>query len=162
MSATVNISNNSKRGGLPWSLWLRQLSAIFNLETRKNFFGKRAILIYLLALLPIVMLGMLALVTTPTRVFVNLAMIYAWIYAGLILRTVVFFGCAWIFMNLFRGELVDRSLHYYFLSSVRREVLVAGKYISGLITSVILFGAVTIASMLLLFFPHFFSASTRF
>ena len=25
-------------------------------------------------------------------------------------------------MNLFRGELVDRSLHYYFLSSVRREV----------------------------------------
>jgi len=65
-------------------------------------------------------------------------------------------------MNLFRGEIVDRSLHYYFLSSVRREVLVAGKYISGLVTSVILFGGVTIASMLLLFFPHFFSASTRF
>jgi ABC-type transport system involved in multi-copper enzyme maturation permease subunit len=65
-------------------------------------------------------------------------------------------------MNLFRGEIVDRSLHYYFLSSVRREVLVAGKYISGLVTSVILFGAVTIASMLLLFFPHFFSASARF
>jgi ABC-type transport system involved in multi-copper enzyme maturation permease subunit len=162
MSATVNISNNSKRAGLPWSLWLRQLSAIFNLETRKNFFGKRAILIYLLALLPIVMLGMLALVTTPTRVFVNLAMIYAWIYAGLILRTVVFFGCAWIFMNLFRGELVDRSLHYYFLSPVRREVLVLGKYLSGVVASSVLFVTSTVVSMLLLYFPHFYSESSRY
>src|SRR3954447_4008517 len=162
MSATVNTSNNSTRAGLPWSLWLRQLSAIFNLETRKNFFGKRAILIYLLALMPIVMLGMLALVSTPTRVFVNLAMIYAWIYAGLILRTVVFFGCAWIFMNLFRGELVDRSLHYYFLSAVRREVLVVGKYISGLATSIILFTTTTVVAMLLLYFPHFYSQSLRY
>ncbi|MEN2577350.1 hypothetical protein AAER51_17970, partial [Acinetobacter baumannii] len=54
------------------------------------------------------------------------------IYNTLILRTVIFFGCAWIFMNLFRGEIVDRSLHYYFLSAVRREVLITGKYLSGL------------------------------
>jgi len=39
---------------------------------------------------------------------------------------VIFFGCAWIFMNLFRGDIVDRSLHYYFLAPVRREVLVCG------------------------------------
>jgi hypothetical protein len=54
------------------------------------------------------------------------------LYHGFILRTVVFFGCAWIFMNLFRGELVDRSLHYYFLSAVRREVLVAASICQGL------------------------------
>src|SRR6185369_3208391 len=63
---------------------------------------------------------------------------------------------------LFRGEIVDRSLHYYFLSSVRREVLVAGKYFSGLITALILFTSVTVVSMLLMFFPHFYSASMRF
>ena len=108
------------------------------------------------------MLGMLALVTIPTRNFVNLSMIYAWIYAGLILRTVVFFGCAWIFMNLFRGELVDRSLHYYFLSPVRREVLVVGKYLSGVVASVVLFVTSTIVSMLLLYFPHFYSESSRY
>src|SRR6266404_7701819 len=108
-----------------WSLWLRQIRAIFRLEIRKNFFGKRSILIYLLAFLPVFILGMLALIAPPkTRNFVNLSMIFAWIYGALILRTVVFFGCAWIFMNLFRGELVDRSLHYYFLSAMRREVLV--------------------------------------
>jgi ABC-type transport system involved in multi-copper enzyme maturation permease subunit len=75
---------------------------------------------------------------------------------------VVFFGCAWIFMNLFRGDLVDRSLHYYFLSSVRREVLVVGKYVSGLATSILLFGGTTILSMLLLYLPRFYSESLRF
>jgi ABC-type transport system involved in multi-copper enzyme maturation permease subunit len=65
-------------------------------------------------------------------------------------------------MNLFRGELVDRSLHYYFLSPVRREVLVVGKYLSGLVTSVILFTFTTVVAMLLLYFPHFYSESIRF
>ena len=45
-------------------------------------------------------------------------------------------------MNLFRGEVVDRSLHYYFLAPVRREVLVVGKYLSGLIATIALFTAV--------------------
>jgi hypothetical protein len=148
-----------------WSLWLRQISAIMRLEVKKNFLGKRAVLIYLLALMPIGLLALIAVLPTPGRDWLDFTAypkIFSVIYSTLILRTVVFFGCAWIFMNLFRGEIVDRSLHYYFLSAVRREVLVAGKYLSGLLTSVILFTTVTIVSMLLLFFPHFFSASTRF
>src|SRR6266699_6080246 len=164
MSSTIKISHDHKigKGSLPWALWLRQIRAIFRLEIRKNFLGKRSILIYLLALLPIFMLGSLVLVTTPTRNFANLGRIFAWIYGGLILRTVVFFGCAWIFMNLFRGELVDRSLHFYFLSPVRREVLVVGKYLSGLVTSVVLFTATTVIALLLLYFPHFYAESGRF
>ena len=147
------------------SLWMRQIAAIMRLELKKNFFGKRSFLIYLLALMPIGLLLLVAALQPAASEwsdFASLPKIFSVIFNGMILRTVIFFGCAWIFMNLFRGEIVDRSLHYYFLSSVRREVLVAGKYISGLVTSVILFGAVTIASMLLLFFPHFFSASARF
>ena len=150
---------------LPWSLWLRQIGAIFRLEIEKNFLGKRSILIYLLALLPIFPLAILALFTPPGREwkdFKQYSMIYAIFYGGFVLRTVVFFGCAWIFMNLFRGDLVDRSLHYYFLTPVRREVLVVGKYISGLVTSVVLFTATTVVSLLLLYFPRFSSESTRF
>src|SRR5437016_12927213 len=137
---------------LPWSLWWRQARAIFRLEIEKNFLGRRSILLYLLALLPIFPLSILALFTPPSREwqdFTQYHMIYAVVYGGLILRTVVFFGCAWIFMNLFRGEIVDRSLHYYFLSAVRREVLVAGKYLSGLLTSIVLFTTVTVLCMLL-------------
>jgi ABC-type transport system involved in multi-copper enzyme maturation permease subunit len=108
---------------------------------------------------------MLAPFTPPGREwkdFTLYSMIYAVFYGGLILRTVVFFGCAWIFMNLFRGEIVDRSLHFYFLSPVRREVLVVGKYLSGLVTSTVLFATTTVVSMLLLYFPHFYSESERF
>ena len=151
---------------LPHSkLWIRQVGAIFRLEIEKNFLGRRSILIYLLALLPVFPLLVLAVFAPPTREwhdFSQYGTIYSVLYGGLILRTVVFFGCAWIFMNLFRGELVDRSLHYYFLSPVKREVLVVGKYISGLVTSVILFSVTTVLSILLLYFPHFYSESVRY
>jgi hypothetical protein len=148
-----------------WSLWLRQIAAIMRLEVKRNFLGKRAVLIYLLALMPIGLLALIAILPVPANDwadFTTYPKIFSVIYNALILRTVVFFGCAWIFMNLFRGEIVDRSLHYYFLAAVRREVLLAGKYFSGLVTSMILFTTVTVVSMFLLFFPHFPSASTRF
>jgi ABC-type transport system involved in multi-copper enzyme maturation permease subunit len=142
-----------------WSRWLRQIAAIMRLEVSKNFFGKRSLLVYLLALMPVGLLLMVELLNPPKH---DIQQVFSVIYNGLILRTVVFFGCAWIFMNLFRGEIVDRSLHYYFLSSLRREVLVTGKYISGLITSILLFTTVTVVCMLLIFFPREYSSSMRF
>ncbi|HLN99846.1 MAG TPA: hypothetical protein VK208_15410 [Pyrinomonadaceae bacterium] len=166
-SSTMDITRSKKieKQPLAWSLWFRQIRAIFRLEIEKNFFGRRSILLYLLALLPIAPLIMLAPFTPPGREwqdFTQYNMIFAIFYGGLILRTVVFFGCAWIFMNLFRGDIIDRSLHFYFLSSVRREVLVVGKYLSGLVTSIILFTGTTVISMLLLYLPHFPSESSRF
>src|SRR3954464_7974360 len=145
-----------------FSLWLRQIGAILGLELKKNFFGKRSVLVYLLALMPIGLLVLVELINPLGRDTTQLPSIFSVFYNSLILRTIVFFGCAWIFMNLFRGEIVDRSLHYYFLSSVRREILVAGKYLSGLLTSAILFTIVTVVCMLLVFFPHYWSSSTRF
>jgi ABC-type transport system involved in multi-copper enzyme maturation permease subunit len=164
MSSAAEAIQTSKTSFEPWGLWLRQIRAIVSLELHKNFFSRRSILIYLIALLPLLPLFILAFVQPDDNDwnFNNLSKIYAILYHSLILRTVVFFGCAWIFMNLFRGELVDRSLHYYFLSAVRREVLVAGKYLSGLITSIVLFTATTVLSMLLLYLPHFYSQSVRF
>jgi ABC-type transport system involved in multi-copper enzyme maturation permease subunit len=166
-SSTIDIAPNKKtdKEQLPWSLWLRQIRAIFRLEIEKNFLGRRSILLYLLALLPIIPLALLAPFTPPGREwqdFTQYNMIFAIYYGGLILRTVVFFGCAWIFMNLFRGDIIDRSLHFYFLSPVRREILVVGKYFAGVVTSTILFTGTTVVSMLLLYLPHFPSESSRF
>ncbi|MCM3869770.1 MAG: ABC transporter permease [Pyrinomonadaceae bacterium] len=167
MSSNIDVSEIDRTDKLPlaWSLWLRQIRAIFRLEIEKNFLGRRSILLYLLALVPITPLALLAPFTPPGREwqdFTQYNMIFAYYYAGLILRTVVFFGCAWIFMNLFRGDIVDRSLHFYFLSPVRREILVVGKYLSGLVTSIILFAGTTVICMLLLYVPHFPSESARF
>ncbi|MEP6569783.1 MAG: hypothetical protein ABJC10_08420 [Acidobacteriota bacterium] len=166
-SSTTDLapSNKLENQPLPWSLWFRQVRAIFRLEIEKNFLGRRSILLYLLALLPIAPLVLLAPFTPPGRQwqdFTQYNMIFAIFYGGFVLRTVVFFGCAWIFMNLFRGDIIDRSLHFYFLSPVRREVLVVGKYFSGLVTATVLFTLTTVICMLLLYLPHFPSASSRF
>src|SRR6266849_7556964 len=127
MSSTAETIHNKSamRKDSSWSLWLRQIAAIMRLEVKKNFLGKRAVLVYLLALMPIGLLGMIAVLPPAAREWLDFSAypkLFSVIYSALILRTVVFFGCAWIFMNLFRGEIVDRSLHYYFLSAVRREV----------------------------------------
>jgi hypothetical protein len=55
------------------------------------------------------------------------------------LRLVVFFGCLGIFMNLFRGEILDKSLHFYFLAPIRREVLMMGKFLAGLLATCAIF-----------------------
>ena len=143
------------------ALWKRQVRAILGIEVRKNFTGKRAILIYLLTLLPVIVMAALVSVHADDirANFGEASIIFANIFEGMILRTVVFFGCAWIFMNLFRGEVVDRSLHYYFLSPVKREVLVAGKYISGLLTSLILFVLMTLLAIFFIYLPLGYSGA---
>lgn len=165
-SAIDTVANKTGQSSLPWALWFRQIGAIFRSDLQKNFLGRRAILIYLLALLPLFPLLVLALFSRQLgndwKDLNNLSLIYSVLYNGLLLRTVVFFGCAWIFMNLFRGEIVDRSLHYYFLSAVRREVLVVGKYFSGLVTSIVLFTFTTVVALLLLYLPQSYSQSMRY
>ena len=153
--------------GHDWSLWMRQIRAILRIEVKKNFWGRRAILIYMAAAIPVFLTFLLSVVHSDggadiRRDWTSAQTFFAIMYRALILQTMVYFGCAWIFMNLFRGELVDRSLHYYFLSAVRRDVLVVGKYISGLVTSMILFTGTTVIAMLLLYFPHFYSQSVRY
>jgi ABC-type transport system involved in multi-copper enzyme maturation permease subunit len=148
-----------------WALWARQTLAILRLEIRKNFLSRRALLLYLIAGSPLALLSLFAVFRMPednAGSFSRLSVAYAAVYGGLILRTIVFFGCAWVFMNLFRGEVVDRSLHYYFLAPVRREVLVVGKYLSGLIATVALFSITTVGSMLILYFSLYPAESARY
>jgi ABC-type transport system involved in multi-copper enzyme maturation permease subunit len=162
--ATAEETFTREAAGTGWSLWARQTLAVLRLEIRKNFLGRRALLLYVLAGLPLAMLALLVLFPPDADEFnfSNLSLIYSAIYGGLILRTLLFFGCAWVFMNLFRGEVVDRSLHYYFLAPVRREVLVVGKYLSGVLATVVLFGVATLGSMALLYFWRFPSESARY
>ncbi|MCI0336036.1 MAG: hypothetical protein L0226_00520 [Acidobacteria bacterium] len=152
---------------LDWSLWLRQIRAILRIEVKKNFWGKRALLLYLFAAIPVVLMFLLAIVDPNGSADIrnkwpNAQEAFGNIYEGLILRTMVFFGCAWIFMNLFRGEVVDKSLHYYFLCSLRREVLVAGKYFSGLLASVVLFTLTTAGSLFFLYYARGYPANVDY
>jgi hypothetical protein len=69
----------------------------------------------------------------------NDATVFAGVFQFFFLRLAVFFGCLGIFMNLFRGEILDRSLHFYFLAPIRREVLMAGKFVAGLLATCAIF-----------------------
>lgn len=65
--------------------------------------------------------------------------VFAGVFQFFFIRLAIFFGCLGIFMNLFRGEMLDKSLHFYLLAPVRREVLLVGKYLAGLLAAVVIF-----------------------
>jgi len=67
--------------------------------------------------------------------------VFAAVFQYFYLRLAIFFGCLGIFMNLFRGEMLDKTLHFWFLAPARRETLLAGKYLAGLIAAVVIFTA---------------------
>jgi hypothetical protein len=69
--------------------------------------------------------------------------LFASVFQLYYVRLAIFFGCVGVFMNLFRGEMLDKSLHFYLLSPVSREVLMVAKYLSGLIATVVIFSVST-------------------
>jgi ABC-type transport system involved in multi-copper enzyme maturation permease subunit len=80
--------------------------------------------------------------------------IFAGVFQFFYLRLAIFFGCLGIFMNLFRGEMLDKTLHYWFLAPARREVLLAGKYSAGLIASTIIFAGGALLCFVVLLWTH--------
>ncbi len=142
-----------------FGLWRRQVVAILRIELRKALLSRRAIPVYLLAGLPLFVLATMTLARRSDGLpiageLANARTVYSFIFSGMILGGVVFLGSALVFANLFRGELLDRSLHYYLLSPVRRPVLAVGKYLAGLIAASALFCATTVSSQVLLYVPY--------
>jgi ABC-type transport system involved in multi-copper enzyme maturation permease subunit len=70
------------------------------------------------------------------------------------LRLAIFFGCLGIFANLFRGEMLDKTLHFWFLAPARREVLLAGKYLAGVIAAVLVFTVGAVLGFAIMLWPH--------
>jgi ABC-type transport system involved in multi-copper enzyme maturation permease subunit len=136
-------------------LWVAQLRGVLRLEMRKNLLSTRALPMYLLAALPLAITVMFILVTTVSSVPADIqgpagaSLFYSGLYQLILM--LLYFGCVWIFMNLFRGEVLDRSLHYYFLTPIRREVLVVSKFVSAWITTAVLFCTSTVVCFVALY-----------
>lgn len=145
-----------------WGLWLTQVRAVMRLELKKTLFSRRGIWVYFLAFSPAVIfaihsvymmkMGRAGDIGEDTHTF---AAIFQLFY----LRLAIFFGCVGIFMNLFRGEVLDKSLHYYFLAPVRRAVLLVGKFLAGLVAASLIFGTSIVLQFAALYW--YFDASTR-
>lgn len=155
MSDIVTAAIPAEKSGLPWSHWGRQVLSVLRLELKKGF--RRPFGLYLLAAAPVLIAALRLLVSESVDDPSDMAeatMIFAGVYQGFILRIVVFLACVAIFGNLIRREMLDRSLHYYFLSPIRREVLVVGKYLTGLLVSIVLFTVTTVATFFLSYLPY--------
>ncbi|MDR1727810.1 MAG: ABC transporter permease [Acidobacteriota bacterium] len=79
---------------------------------------------------------------------------FAGVFQFYYLRLAVFFGALGVFMNLFRGEMLDKTLHFWFLSPVRREVLLLGKYGAGLAASTVIFVAGALLAFAIMVWSH--------
>lgn len=137
------------------SVWIRQIGGVFRLEWKKTFLSKRGWWIYCLALGPM-------LLTFIHWMFESHAargnrhsvgddsIAFAAMFQFFYLRGAIFFGCVGVFCNLFRAEMLEKTLHYYYLTPVRRELLVAGKYLAGLAVALVLFVGSVVASFLMI------------
>jgi ABC-type transport system involved in multi-copper enzyme maturation permease subunit len=138
----------------PWRIWSRQLATITRMEIRKSLFRWRSAWIYLLAFAPVVIIGIHTFVDRPSRDMREDIVVLGGIFQFYYLRLAIFFGCLHIFTQLVRGEMIGRSLHYYLLAPVRREILIIGKFIAGVITSASVFCTAVFAATALMYL-HF-------
>jgi len=140
-------------GDAPWQLWWSQLGAIFQIEIKKAIWMRRSIWIYLVAFGPTFLIALHAIVDRASQdvgIQIDTEMM-ASIFQVYYLRLGIFFGCLGLFTWLFRGEVVEKSLHYYFLSPMRREVLVLGKFVAGVAASTVIFGTSVLLSFVFMY-----------
>ncbi|HSM14156.1 MAG TPA: hypothetical protein VLA66_08810 [Thermoanaerobaculia bacterium] len=139
MSEIGTVSGAVEAAPRGWALWRRQVGAMLGLELRKTFLRLRALPVVVVALLPVAILALRAiavrLADRPLMPAADMATVYAGIFQLFFLRMVVFFGCFAIFGYLIRGEVAERSLHFYLLAPMRRGVYLAGKYLAGLVAA---------------------------
>lgn len=136
----------------PWSLWWIQFRRFVRIEIRRNLFTRRAWWVYFLAFIPVVIILIHLLIDThssfgmsdDTQVLGGVVQLYY-------VRLGIFFGCLGIFSRLIRGEMIERSLHYYLLSPVRREVILLAKFCAGAVSAVLVFGAAMMADFVLMY-----------
>lgn len=166
MSATASEPATTLGGTtrLDWALISRQILGILRLEIRRNLFSRRSFALYFLAFAPVA-LFMIWTISPATRYFdgpaQSVAQVFAPAFVGY-LRTVIFLSALITFMSLYRSEILERSLHYYYLTPVRRWVLVVGKYCSALISAFAVFTVSTTMLFVLTCLPWGLGATSRY
>ena len=136
----------------PWGLWWLQAQRLTRIEVHRNLFSWRATWIYFLAYIPTVIIFIHTVfqshssgdMSDDTDVLAGIVQFYY-------IRLGIFFGCLGIYSRLIRGEMSERSLHFYLLSPVRREILLLSKFAAGSISALLLFGSAMIVNFALLY-----------
>jgi ABC-type transport system involved in multi-copper enzyme maturation permease subunit len=125
-------------------------------EIRRSLFSRRSLAVYLLVGMPLALMFLRALfMPSSMRADASHATSeFAEVFHFFLLRFVIFFANAMIFVRLFRGEILEKSMHYTLLAPLRRDVLVVGKYLGGLVASSVILTITTALTYVLVYLPH--------
>jgi ABC-type transport system involved in multi-copper enzyme maturation permease subunit len=159
------MSGNSVPRPAGAALWTRQVRAMLGLELRKTFLRVRALPVVVVAFLPALMLllrSMSRRVGGRVQPAAEVALSYGALYQFFFVRLLVFFGCFAIFTYLVRGEIAERSLHFYLLAPMRREVFLAGKYVAGCLAAGTLFSLSLATQLFFGFVPEITSGGAEY
>jgi ABC-type transport system involved in multi-copper enzyme maturation permease subunit len=124
------------------------------MELARYILGRRWLGVYLAALAPVFLLILVVFhpgARTPS--IADATEIFAVLFQTFVLRLSVFLSCALMFSQLFRGEVLEKTLHFYLLSPVRRQVIAVGKYLAGVSAIALLFGTTTVLENVLIYAP---------
>ncbi len=136
----------------PWGLWGLQARRLVRIELRRNLFSWKAWWIYFLAFVPTaILLIHLLFEAHPAFALSDDTNVLAGIVQFYYIRLGIFFGCLSIFSRLIRGEMIERSLHFYLLAPVRREILLLAKFTAGSVSALLLFGSAIVADFALVY-----------
>lgn len=133
-----------------------QIWTIAKNEVLRNLLSRRSLPLLLLVGMPLALM-LLRVLFMPESLRANASRAtteFAEVFHFFLLRFVVFFANALIFVRLFRGEILEQSLHYTLLAPLPRKVLVFGKYLGGLLSAVLLLVPATALTYFLVFLPH--------
>jgi hypothetical protein len=144
------------RGRVRW----RQTMAVMRLHARRTLLSRRGVGLYILCLLPVGILTLRWLVLTvfgreDTVSIGAVTSHFSQMFHLLILAMVVF-------SNAVRREVLERTLHFYFLMPVRREVLMAGLYLGGVLAMGSVVAVTTLVSFVLAYLPAGLGPFTHF
>jgi ABC-type transport system involved in multi-copper enzyme maturation permease subunit len=142
----------------------RQVLTLAVFELGRSALSRRALVAWSLAAMPVFLALLRAIFLSDVERAARTSHIteFAPVFHYFQLRFIVFFGCAFLFVKLFRGEILERSFHYSLLAPVKRELLVLGKYLGGLLSALLVFVPTVIATQLLFAIPHGVQPTLRY
>ena len=130
------------------NLRVRQTAAVARFELKKFLLARRWLGVYVLALAPVLLMYARTRIRGGEDSLFNASQGFATVFQFFILRFGIFISCAVVFTQVFRGEILEKTLHLYLLVPVRREIIAVGKYLAGAALVALLFSVSTAATQL--------------
>jgi len=133
-------------------LAVRQAQTIAKTELSRYILARRWLGVYLMAFAPVFLLILVTFRPPNGRpALSDISQAYALLFQTFTLRFAIFLSCGLVFSQLFLWEIFEKTLHFYLLSPVRREVIATGKYFAGVVAMALVFGTTTLLTNLLIY-----------